>query len=92
MMTAACNPMVCPIRVSQVRKGAFDRQIFVELNSLMKREKNSCMVFTFLPNPPTEPAAAEGYIGDIKALTDGMPPVILMRGKEIVTTHLEHAI
>ena len=54
MLTAACNPMVCPIRVSQVRKGAFDRQIFVELNSLMKREKNSCMVFTLLPEPPAE--------------------------------------
>jgi len=57
------------------------------LNALMKMHCNhTCVAFTYLPKPPSNPDQAGGYITALESLTDGLPPTIMMCGVEEVIT------
>jgi len=79
-------------RLQPQRLEELDLDTCVELNRVMRQQTNSCLVYSYLPEPPEKPSDARAYIAQLSALTDNLPPVTLVRGAEFVATHHSDAV
>jgi hypothetical protein len=44
------------------------------------------VIFTYLPAPELDPDASDSYIECLDKLSEGLPPVVMMRGVQDVVT------
>lgn len=75
-----------------IHRGQCSQEVNIQLNALMKAERNTCVILSELPQPPADNSQAKKYIADVKTLTEGLSPVLLFRGVDHVVTTLDEGI
>eukprot|EP00039_Didymoeca_costata_P014682 m.239795 g.239795 ORF g.239795 m.239795 type:complete len:883 (+) comp16073_c0_seq1:397-3045(+) len=72
------------------------QSLHTSFNALMKLHmERTCVLFTYLPEPPTlhvDDHEATRYVDSIQALTDSLPPTVLLRGVHEVVTKTNEAV
>jgi len=56
-------------------------------NAIRENSHNTLVTFLYLPEPPANPTQYTEYLEQLSAVTDDLPPTLLVRGLSRVTTH-----
>jgi hypothetical protein len=87
MLVFVFNHVICLLSLNNKNN---DLDFYVKLNEVItNRSHAACVTFLSLPPPPQDDSLSQDYLRKITALTDNLPPTVMVYGNmPVITTNL----